>query len=715
MTGLGRKLGNVVLLAALGGPAWAATPPSPSTAAPRTVQDDAHATLMQAIDLLERGRREQALAAIQKVLAMDLSPEQAYALWKQAGDDAFLRILVEGGEFELAAKHLLEKTRTERRARRDDAAAIQALVTTVTAPSADPVERRRAVRQLAAEHGEYAVPHLLAMLGVSDDDRRVMAMHTLAQMDRDVVPPLIEALGADDGMLRRSVVQVLGVIGDPRSAPYLALIAQRDGDSSVQAAAREALARFPEGGGDPQSGLLALGNAYHHRHDVVLRDGDVSDVVWSWHDGSLVATPLPRFLYNDEMAKRAYYQALQANPSSVEALAGLARSYASERAKIAMLEAGGQDVGEWRARADEALTAVHAAGIEALDLALRWSVESGDTATGVALARVLGPICNTPCPSLHNALANGDGAIRAEAAVALGAIALRSGSDPGQDVLRILGESAAREVVRAAAVIDPDPARAQSIVAALEGKGLHVSHWTSGVRGLGMLRRLPALDVVLVSESLPDVTAARVIDEVRADERLKAVPIVLIAKSAEEAAGTWGDKIAGTLTNAGDLAAIDAVLAKELAGDRALAADLAQRSAAVLAYLGQGGRIDLSGIVAELGNVVGARPDPIAIPLMNVLGQAGGAAQVPALVVVLADESRSENSRAAAAGAIAGILGRNPAALSAEDAARVQAVASSTAPLAVRDAAARALALVALDPAARAELLMRLRAPQASH
>jgi len=706
MTGLRRTLGLVVALAALTPSTWALS--ASSTGAPRAL-DEAQDTFKQGIEMLERGRREEALKHFQRLLGMGLTQEQAYDLWKSAGDQAMTTLLVEGGEFELIARRLVELTRVARAAHRDDAEAILALVTKVTSNEVDPIERRRALRTLSSEHGQYAVPHLLPLLsGSSDDDRRVLAMHALAQMSGDVVVPLLEALASDDAMLRRNIAMVLGNIGDRRAAGHLLALAATDPDASVQAAARESATRM-NASGDALRQFLEVGDAYHHQRDSVIRDSDFRDVVWSWKDGRLEGTPIPRMLYNDELARDAYFDALAVDPTSVEALAGLARAYVSEQAKIGVLEKGGQDVGAWKSLAQEGLTAVHAAGVEALDLALRWSVETGDTSSATALARVLGPLASAPSAGLQAALASDDGAVRSEAAVSLGMIALRTGTTPSPRVVELVAEAAGREVVRLGAVLDPDVSRAGSLVSALEQHGVYANHWTSGARGLSMLRRSPGLDIVLVAESLTDVTTAQVIDELKADDRTAQVPIIVIAKSAEEAAATYGDRIAGTVTNAGDVQAVEAALAQELSGDRALAEELGGRAAQVLALLAQSGRADLSGAVDGLAGAIGGRPDPVAIPLMRAIGAAGSQAHAAALVDVLADEQRSDEARAAAGGAIAALLGRVPNAIGNDGIAKVLAVATSPASHTVRDGAARALALVQLDPAARAELLRTLR------
>ena len=75
MTGQRRTLGLVALLAFSSAPAWAALPAT--TAVPISF-DEVQDTFNQGIDLLERGRRDEAQKSFQKLLAMGLTQEQAY-------------------------------------------------------------------------------------------------------------------------------------------------------------------------------------------------------------------------------------------------------------------------------------------------------------------------------------------------------------------------------------------------------------------------------------------------------------------------------------------------------------------------------------------------------------------------------------------------------------------------------------------------------------
>jgi CheY-like chemotaxis protein len=352
--------------------------------------------------------------------------------------------------------------------------------------------------------------------------------------------------------------------------------------------------------------------------------------------------------------------------------------------------------------------AVNAAGTDALDLALRWSVKSSDSSTGSALCRVLGPLCKTAPESLRMALASNDGAIRAEAAVAMGMIAARNGQAADSRVVAVLGEAAGREIMRLAMVIDGDAARAKDVASAMEKSGILVHVWNTGAKGLAMVHRAPALDVLVVAETLPDITTEQVLDEVKRDDRLSSVPVVILAKNADEATKLYGDKIAGVIIGA-DLTPIEAVLTKTLGGDRALADSLSMRAAEVLARLSRIDRNQITPIIPALMSTLAARPDGVIIPAMTAVGAAGGAAQTGGLIALLADEKHSDDARIAAARATADILSRDPNALAPESLAQLQAVVGSKASIPVRTAASHALGLVRLDPAARAELMHKLR------
>ena len=82
----------------------------------------------EGVDLLARGRKTEALAKFQAILAADLSNEAAYELWKEADHQVFLDLIVEGGEYRLVAERLLARAKLGRSEHRNDTDAVRALV-----------------------------------------------------------------------------------------------------------------------------------------------------------------------------------------------------------------------------------------------------------------------------------------------------------------------------------------------------------------------------------------------------------------------------------------------------------------------------------------------------------------------------------------------------------------------------------------------------------
>ena len=694
MTGLRRT----IFVAAL-----AAFAVSPLTTQARA--DEVSDTFNQGVDLLQRGRRAESLTTFRKLLGMGPTQAQAFDLWQNTPAQIWTDLLVEGGDFELIAKRLLSLSIQERVTRKADAEAINGLVAKATDTDADPTERLRATRTLASEHGEYAAGALVNLLGADvDKDRRDLAMLTLTRIGSDVVIPLMVALHTEDAAQRRSIVYTLGQIGDKRAASGLLMLAS-DKDESVKKAAAESAARLQAAGSAAEL-FLALGEDYHNKRDNVLADAMWSDVLWSWKDRQLTSKACPRNIYAAEMSKLAYLHALHMNPASTEALAGLARAWCAEHKALAAMEKAGKDVGEWKASADMALTAVYAAGIPAIDMALSWSVKHGDSSTGAALCQVLGGLRSGVTGGLNAALASNDGAMRAEAAIALGNLASQPGKSASADVVAQLSASVSREVARVVLVIDGNAERSMAIASGLSATGVFVAQQPTG--GMGLLQAHRGhVDAILVAESLSDMTTAAVIDGLKADERLAAVPVMVLAEKADDATAAYGDKIAGVLTDAKDLSAVTGALSGELSGDRALAEDLAARAANTLAHLAHGSS-DVSSALPALTGALKNRADAIATPSLHALGAAGGAGETAAIVAVLADDARSEEVRKAAAGALVSILNRNAGALNADGLNAVSGVAHGSAALPVRQAAASVLAVAQMDNAARAKVLMGL-------
>jgi len=689
MTGLSRNLGLLVAFTALC-----------TTAAAAPIKD-IDQDFQEGVALLRRGEDAAALTKFSAVLGADPSHEQAYELWKTTDHQIWLDLLVKGGQYELVAKRLMGLAELSRNERRNDKEAIRALLDGVG--SDDVLVRRRALRELSANHGEYAVQYMLYGLGdSSDDDRRVKYMHGLTEMSTDVVLPLVAALGTDDGYLRRNIALTLGHIGDPRAAAALTHAADSDEDPGVQQAARTA-AKKCGSTGDAHALFVALGDDYHIGRASVLRSMDYSDVVWSFNEDGLVATACSRSVYADELSKNAYHAALEVNPDSLVARAGIARAYLSQGATVSALAEQGADVGSLPDQLAKGVLALNTLGTDAVDLSLAWCTMGNDSATGAAACQVLARMAQGSTLGLQAALDSGDGALRSEAAVALGEIAHREGSALSDSTVAALGESVGREVLRIGVIIDSDEARGAAVASALTDAGMLAHHWKTGASGISLLHRVPGVDVILVAETLDDLTADQVLDEVARDDRTANVPVVMIAADTEVASDAWGDRCAAFITGSGDADAVEEVLEDTLNEDRARANDVAARAAGTIEALAQAGR-DLSGAVDGVAAALVGRPDEVTVPAIGALAALGGANHLTPLTAVISDSERSDAVRIAAASALGDIATRTALRPADNALASLATVLSSDASIEVRQATALGLGRSNLEAGQRAAL-----------
>ncbi|HUR28945.1 MAG TPA: HEAT repeat domain-containing protein [Planctomycetota bacterium] len=710
MTGSPRTLGLVLALSSFTAPALVHAASNALPLREIVLRDGVEELFKEGVDLLGRGHPDEALKKFQQVLAASPSHEQAYELWKNTDPQVWLDMLVAQGEMELVAKRLMTLSELGRSERKNDAEVIKTLLGKLR--SENSLESRQARNTLAAEHGEYVVPHMIPTLAEQgNDERRVLYMHTLTEMDRDVVIPLIEVLNSPDAFLRRNVALVLGDIGDPRAAGMLAVLAKSDADGGARSAAEAALAKC-QSSGDPLNDFLKAGEAYALRMDSVLSSYQYSDVVWHWTDKGLVANKVVRAVYGDELSKKNYARALAADPSSLAARAGLARAYASEGAKLEALKAAGTDVSAMSATMDSDAIQLALIGGEALDAALSTAVQNGDSTAGQALIRALASTPNAPTAGLMAALASNDGAMRSEAAVALGNHAVTTHAQVSPEIIAGLGEAAGREIVRTVFVIDGHAEVRNAAMAQAEKLGFAAMGAERGANGLVLLHRVPGVDAVLVSDSLPDLTTFQVIDDLREEARFEKTPIFVLSANPDQAKELFGERATGIIASGGDLAQLGEAVGG-LTGDRAAADRLAALAATTLGAIAGAGT-DISSAVPGLVSTLANRDDAVTTRCMATIGMVGDSNHVASLAAVLADGKRSEAARTAAADALTSIFSRGASAAK-ESTDAIQGVVKSDAPMSVRTAAARALGAMHLMPDVRLDMLHAARAVPAQN
>ncbi len=652
-----------------------------------------------------QGRKQESLDAMRRLLASDPAPEDVYSVYLAADTDVLTSFMAEGDEFTQVAKRFFERASLGRKALQNDTDSIKGLVSQYMG-SDDGVERMRVLAQIQSAHGEYAAPRFINLLADDDDPDRVnRALSGLVGLGGRAVMPLMATLDSSDATQRMNAALALGSIGDPRAGATLLSLAQSDEVDIVRSAAGDAAGRCGATG-DPVALLIQQGDDYHHRRANVLRDYDYSDVIWAMDDRSLVSMPVPRAIYNNEIAKNAYYTALGLDPNSLDAQAGIARESVDIQSKLAALESAGQDVGDLVEKAQSGMLAVMSAGPGALDRALGWSVAAGDTATGARIAQQLGNLASSPVDSLSAALVGGGASMAGESAVALAHIAVRTQSAASAEVVSALGAAAGRRVVKVAIVIDGDAQRAAGLISALDAEGVLGQHAGAGIQGLVMLGQLAGVDAILVGDDLTDITTDDVIAQIRQNPAYENTPTFLLTAN-EDLSEAYGDRIQGSFAGADGIDALSSVFEAKLDDSRARADALSGRAAGALAALATSGRTDVSAAMSGLMNAIDGRRDDVAVPAMAALGTIGNSGAVDGILAVLGNGDASDAARVAAADALGSIGSK--VALSETVQGAVRTILGSDASLDLKSAAARSLGRMQLDATDRAGVLNSVR------
>jgi CheY-like chemotaxis protein len=430
-------------------------------------------------------------------------------------------------------------------------------------------------------------------------------------------------------------------------------------------------------------------------------------------DGKLVDSPVPRAMFGVEMARRAALQSLAAKADNPRALGALAMAQAEGRLLI-------NGLSEEHAKAmNEKLPAMNEelrlCGSGAIVHGLHMAIEMGDSRLACELIKEAADT-TTPGDS-HSAISLAEAAmksmnreVRLSGAAAAAFICHKAAGR--EDIAKLLAEAVGERVQRIAVVIDENSERSHSLKSSFEGARWYAAASDSGISGLARIRRFPGCDVILISDSLKDITAEELITELRTDDRTKNVPIFALStdKNVEGAKARFGDKVKGVLAKFDGAAMDAAVEGSKLNSERMRAEELASLAAMGLAHaaeIADGARAD---VLAACADAAGGRADTVRVPAIEVLGRFGGDAQQGALAGVLKSENASSVAKATAAMALSS-LGARGVALNAETMNALEA-ALSDADAGVRSSAATAIGRAPnLDAAARAALIARKQMP----
>jgi len=330
-----RRLGLGAVLAILLG--WSAA--LPAGEAGRT--EDMKPLLEHAIDHFELREYYSARAKLDALLSKDPTNEEAFRLREIVGEAILSRMATfrrEGRDLGRAPVEILRRAQLHAQKLMLEPEHIEAVVQGALEGGARDI---REVGQL----GQYAVPELVEHLksGVSQD-QRVNAGFLLAQLGRDAVFPLLEALKTDDDLQRQGVVRALMDV-EPPSRRVLAPVKQvyeEPGQSPMVhkwagLVLKKVTGREPDALPSATEYLYMEADRYYLRgpgvdEETQRRDG----VLWHWNEAEQKLTweKVQEFAFPGVMCEKRSMEGMELAPEQVRFPVLLASLYFDQQARM---------------------------------------------------------------------------------------------------------------------------------------------------------------------------------------------------------------------------------------------------------------------------------------------------------------------------------------------------------------------------------------------
>ncbi len=612
-----------------------------------------------AMRLLRTNKKQEALQALEALVASSPSSAEYFDLWVSTDEENFFELNAQGGEFRKISLQIMSMARVQRAELSRDAEAIATQVEAAT--SGDYGERSIAMGKLAAEHGEFAVPALIAILGDSNADKKQnFAILTLRRIGTPTVMPLLAALDSDNALLRRNVAATLVLIADARAAATFARLQKQDDNSEVREVAAAGLKDLGVTPGASAIDLfMTAANSYLVGSGFGARA--VSEVVWNLKDGALVATDVPAVVYHLELAKRDAHAAMALDPSNAQAQALIARSYLAQAAAIEDYLASGSEseaMQELAGTTGLLRMVAMATGNDTLRKAMVDSLSAGQNVVAIECIRALAKtedLSHLTSSPLVAALDHADAQVKYAAALAMTQVSRGNAMPAADKVVANLGLAVQEEAIRLVKIVGCGDWSKNVASASSKLRGVNVTEASTGAQAVSDVFSFPKYDIVIINEVLPNDRPEHIVSLIA--ERAPNIKILIKAKS-EDAAERFGDKIAGVITEDLDGAALIAK-ATELLGDmdsiRARATKVAVAASEALEALAEN-KVSIAGAVVSLEAQLN-RGDNVALPAAKALGEGGNAGSIKPLGVILSGDGSLE-LKIASAQAIGNILAR---------------------------------------------------------
>ncbi len=688
-------------------------------------------TFQQGVTHYQAGEFQQARQAFDRVLAMKPTMEMALEMRKMAELGTFfqMRDREELGE---QADQLIEVMgRAVRQAKRD----VQNPHALIEAFHSRKVTEYGRARITLKGHGPYAVPYvapLLALEGADEQYTAGRAFSLLAELHRDACLPLIQILtNTGKAALKGRVAGVLGQIGDVRAVPALMKVWEAEGtlESTREAAAEaiEAITGQAPGQMTAAESYADLSHAYFQ--EDAARVGHTYGMkadVWQWNDAGaplpdrVIYERVPNYLYYSRMAGEVAWSGLSAAPASRELQALFAASLARQLALCRYFESadyrfGGEKVTEQErqeaAQRAEKLGAEVPVALALLDtpslgraLQLALDADYGPTAlflvkrlrTKVALEGLEGPDA-VAAQTLPAALDCGYKDVRYNAAIALVEGSPSGAATPADHTMEVLRAALRAVTAKRALVLVDDFMMRNKLSDILQGGGLATLQAPVNEASIESALHLePSVDVVLLSNDVPELLMQTVMAKLTQDPRTKGLPLYVVAAPSGEGADVSGYEKVTRVLAADDIRAdaLKPIIANVLAKSRS--PFTREEEALVLDAAGALNGVDPGNTAYPLGvlepaliDALEGYSDEVTAAAVNALA-AFGSEQALAPLSGIVERGSTDQLKISACQAMAAVLERTQAVLP-KEAYRVLRKAHGTGSQALQEAAAEAI------------------------
>ncbi|MEE2886012.1 MAG: hypothetical protein VX951_01155 [Planctomycetota bacterium] len=662
----------------------------------------------EAFRALMLDNKDLALEKLQAIVKLNPTNEQAIALYAKTEGERWREMILQGGEIQKLAQHLIQLAKQGRVELSRDEDAIKAAVAKATAADSGFAGRREARQEIVNKYGEFAVPALIAVLGDHDNDKgQLYANIALRELGRAATLALIEATHNSNATMRRGIASVFNFTKDHRAIPALTSIlgGGNEGVTEVATAALKAMGASPTA----DSVKLFLAQSQNYMVGVGTSGMDISAVVWGYKDGNISYQACDPAVYQFELAKRSAERALSLDPASATATTLIARAYL---AQVAAIENGNiGDLSDVKANLNMVAMAM---GPQVLGDALKASMRDNQPMVAAAAIGALGSTTDRDALAgspLLKALGSSNKIVQYAAALALTKASRANNVPSSGQVVAVLANAIAEQAEKRVVIVGLDSSNEK---VARDAQSVRTGEAISGVfrdikdSAEKFLTQAVAADVVVINEVLPDGAPETIMDIFKHDDRTSHMKVIIVAKDTDKAAERFGDRVAGVIQAGFKPADLQAKVNEALEGVdmsaiNARAAKVAKDASVALATLA-GNRVDVSGAISSLEAQL-QRDDSVSIPSANALGEAGGS--IDALVGQVTGDG-SVALRVASANASGKILGRGAVISDAQFGALKGVATDSSADSSLRTAVTMALGKAALSPAQKLQLVQAL-------